>query len=221
LVEFIFFLTHNDVTIPNAIEVFKEIQNTSVKYVGFKDIGLPKSQLQDLRRMIADAGKIAVLEVVSTTEEDNNRSVKMGVELGVDYLIGGTYIENSLPMLAGKKIKYFPYVGKIVGHPCLQRGTVEEICLDAMRVEKIGVDGIDLLSYRYDGDPFSLTMAVTAAVKIPIIAAGSIDSLERIDKMRQAGVWGFTIGSAVLEKKFDPNGSIADQIRIVLNHLGP
>jgi NAD(P)H-dependent flavin oxidoreductase YrpB (nitropropane dioxygenase family) len=220
LVEFIFFLTHNDVTIPNAIEVFKEIQATNVKYIGFKDIGLPKSQLHELRQMIADTGKTAVLEVVSTSEEDNNRSIKMGVELGVDYLIGGTYVENSLPMVAGKSVKYFPYIGKIVGHPCLQRGTIEEICRDAERVERLGVDGIDLLSYRFDGDPFALTSAVAATVKIPVIAAGSINSLERIDKMKAAGVWGFTIGSAVLDKEFDPKGSIADQIRTVLKHLG-
>ena len=64
MVEFIFFLTHNDVTIPEAVEVFREVQATGVKYVGFKDIGLPIQKLRELRKNIADAGKIAVLEVV-------------------------------------------------------------------------------------------------------------------------------------------------------------
>jgi imidazole glycerol phosphate synthase subunit HisF len=219
MVEFIFFLTHNDVTIPEAIEVFREVQATGVKYVGFKDIGLPIQKLRELRKNIADAGKIAVLEVVSTKEEDNVRSVKMGVELGVDYVIGGTYVEESLPILAGKDIRYFPYIGKIVGHPCLQRGTIEEICKDATRVEALGVDGIDLLSYRYDGDPLALTTAVTRTVEIPIISAGSINSLERIDEMKKAGAWGFTIGSAILERQFAPGGTLGDQIEIVMKHL--
>jgi len=83
----------------------------------------------------------------------------------------------------------------------------------------MGVDGIDLLSYRYDGDPVALTAAVTSAVKIPIIAAGSINSLQRIDEMMGAGVWGFTIGGAVLEKEFNPKGSVKDQVNIVLEHL--
>ena len=128
----------------------------------------------------------------------------MGVELGVDYVIGGTYVEKSLSILAGKEIRYFPYVGKIVGHPCLQRGTIEEISKDAARVEALGVDGIDLLSYRYDGDSFALTTAVTRTVEIPIISAGSINNLERIDEMKKAGVWGFTIGSAILDRQFAP-----------------
>jgi len=136
MVEFIFFLTHNDVTIPNAIEVFEDVRDTGVKFVGFKDIGLPKDQLVRLRKMIADSGKIAVLEVVSTSEADNNRSIRMGVDLGVVYLIGGTYVENSLPLVKGRGIKYFPYIGKIVGHPCLQRGSIDEISKDAKRVEE-------------------------------------------------------------------------------------
>jgi hypothetical protein len=219
VVEFIFFLTHNDVTISEANEVFREIQATDVKYVGFKDIGLPIQKLRELGKNIADAGKIAVLEVVSTTEEDNIRSVKMGVELGVDYVIGGTYVEKSQPLLKGKEIRYFPYIGKIIGHPCLQRGTIEEICKDAARVESLGVNGIDLLSYRYDGDPYALTAAVTRTVKIPIISAGSINSLERIDEMKKAGVWGFTIGSAILERQFVPGGTLRDQIEIVMKHI--
>lgn len=40
MVNFIFMLTHHDVTIPNAVEVFKQTRDTGVKYVGFKDVGL-------------------------------------------------------------------------------------------------------------------------------------------------------------------------------------
>ena len=219
MVEFIFFLTHSDATIHNALDVFEEIKDIGVKYVGFKDVGLPMERLRKLRDLIREANKISVLEVVSATKEDNVRAAKTGRELDVDYLIGGTYFEEVLPLLKGTEIKCFPYIGKIVSHPCLQRGTIEEICEDARRVEKLGADGIDLLSYRYDGDPAQLTMAVKDAVDIPIIVAGSISSFEQIRKMVELGVWGFTIGSAILDRKFVAGGSVRDQVEAVLKEI--
>ena len=219
MTEFIFFLTYSDVTIWNALDVFEEIKDTQLKYIGFKDVGLPKEKLKELRARIRKADKLSVTEVVSTTKEDNLRATKVGMELDVDYLIGGIYVEEMLDVLKGTDIKFFPYIGKIVGHPCLQRGTIEEICKDARRVEELGADGIDLLSYRYDGDPIQLTKAVMDAVNIPIVAAGSISSFERIKKMMGLGVWGFTIGTAVLDKKFVSGGSIRDQIEAVMNKI--
>ena len=39
--EFIFYyLTYNDTTIWNAVDVFNEIKDTAVSNVGFKDVGL-------------------------------------------------------------------------------------------------------------------------------------------------------------------------------------
>jgi len=218
MTEFIFFLTYSDVTIYNALDVFEEIKDTDIKYVGFKDVGLPKEKLMKLREKIRDAKKMAVLEVVSATKEDNLRAAKIAKELNIDYLIGGTHFEDAQLLLKGTTIKCFPYIGKIVGHPCLLRGTIEEICEDARRVERLGADGIDLLSYRYDGDPVQLTKAVQDAVDIPIIVAGSISSFEQIRKVAEIGVWGFTIGSAILDKKFVARGSIRDQVEAVLKY---
>jgi len=143
----------------------------------------------------------------------------MGVKLGVDNLIGGTYVEETLPLIKNTGIKYFPYIGKIVGHPCLLRGTIEEITKDARRVEALGVNGIDLLAYRYDGDVERLIKSVQNAVKIPLIIAGSIDSFEKVRKMAELGVWAFTIGSAVFDKKFVPNGTLSDQISAVFKEI--
>ena len=70
--------------------------------------------------------------------------------------------------------------GRIVGHPCLLRGSIAEIADDARRAEALGVDGINLLAYRYDGDVDALVEAVVAATSLPVIAAGSVDSAERI-----------------------------------------
>lgn len=219
MTEFIFMLTYSDVTIWNAFDVFREIRDTGVRFVGCKDIGLPKEKLQKLVDTMKSAGKTVFMEVVSESEEATLRSVRTGMELGVDYLIGGTFVDKCLPVVKGTGTKYFPYVGKIVGHPCLLRGSMEEIVSDAKRVEKLGVDGINLLAYRYDGDVEKLIKEVQRAVGIPLIVAGSIDSFERIKKMAELQVFAFTIGGAVLEKKFSSGDSVRDQIIAVLDAI--
>ncbi len=220
MVEFIFFLTYSDVTVYNAIEVFERIKDTGIKHVGFKDVGLPKEKLVELHTRMKEENMTSFLEVVSATEEDNLRSAKMGLELEVDNLIGGVYVRQTLPLLQDKNVKYFPYIGKVIGHPCLLRGTIDEIAEDAKIVEKLGVGGIDLLAYRYDGDPEQLIKSIQKAVKIPLIIAGSIDSLEKVQKIVELDVWGFTIGSAIFDKKLVRGGTLKDQITAVLKEIG-
>jgi len=220
MVEFIFFLTYSDVTVYNAIEVFEKIKGTGIKCVGFKDVGLPKTKLVELHTRMKEENMTSFLEVVSATEEDNLRSAKMGLELEVDNLIGGVYVRQTLPLLQDKSVKYFPYIGKVIGHPCLLRGTTDEITEDAKMVEKLGVNGIDLLAYRYDGDPEQLVKSIQKAVGIPLIIAGSIDSLEKVQEMVELDVWGFTIGSAIFDKKLVQGGTLKDQITAVLKKIG-
>jgi phosphoribosylformimino-5-aminoimidazole carboxamide ribonucleotide (ProFAR) isomerase len=219
MTDLIFFLTYSDVTVYNAIDVFEETKNTGVKYFGFKDVGLPKEKLKDLHSRMKREGKTTFLEVVTATKEDNVRSAKMAVELGVDYMIGGTAVKQTLPLLKGTNIKYFPYIGKIVGHPCLLRGTIPEIAKGAKTVEKAGAEGIDLLAYRYNGDVEKMIRSVQKATEIPLIVAGSIDSVERVKKMLDLNVWAFTIGSAFFDRKFVPTGNLTDQINAVLHLL--
>ncbi len=80
-----------------------------------------------------------------------------------------------------------------------------------------GVRGLDLLAYRYDGDAEALARAVVETVEVRVIAAGSVDSEERIRNLAEAGVWGFTVGSAIFEGKFAYNGASArEQVKTVL-----
>jgi phosphoribosylformimino-5-aminoimidazole carboxamide ribonucleotide (ProFAR) isomerase len=78
---------------------------------------------------------------------------------------------------------------------------------------------LDLLSYRYLGDARSLLKEVVRATNIPIVSAGSIDSFQRIAEVWQAGAWGFTIGSALFDKKFVANGSFKENILAVCEWL--
>ena len=76
-----------------------------------------------------------------------------------------------------------------------------------------------LADYRFDGDVEALTAAVKASASGPVIAAGSVDSLERIAALRRIGVWGFTIGGAIFEGRFAGAPSVPAQIETVLAAL--
>ena len=216
--DFIFMLTHHDKTVKNCIEIFEEIKHLKFKYIGFKDIGVPKEKLINLGKRIKDSGKELFLEVVSLNEEDEVRSAKVAVELNVDYLMGGTRVNVVSEIIKPTKIKYLPFPGKIVGHPSVLDGTIDEITKSAIDLSSNKyVYGLDLLSYRFKGNVEELIKSVVNKTKVPIVSAGSIDSEEKIKIVSALGVWAFTVGSAAFEKKF-ANGSskIVDQIEDIL-----
>jgi len=215
--EFIFMLTRDDKTLPDALEVFRNVASVGVRHVGCKDIGLPESQLAEFLGEARASGASTYLEVVSMTPEDELRSAETAVRVRPDYLIGGTQVEDVQRIIAGSGMRYFPYIGRIVDHPCLLRGTIEEISEDARRVEALGVDGINLLAYRYDGDVNTLVEAVGEATSLPVIAAGSVDSPARIEALAERGVWGFTIGTAALDGVLVPGAPLADQLSCALD----
>jgi len=218
MTEFIFMETYNDMTRADAIPIYKEIRKTKVKCIGFKDIGLPITKLKELHAMMKKDGRTTFLEVVSASEKDTVQSTKVALELGVDYLIGGTYIDATLPLIKNTTIKYFPYVGKIIDHPCKLRGSIDEIVNDTKKVKAKGIPGINLLAYRYNGDVDQLIEKVSA-IGLPMIVAGSIDNYGRVSKMREMDIWAFTIGGAIFDKKFVGNGSLADNINAVLKEI--
>ena len=217
MIEFIFMLTRDDETLADARDVYASIAATGVRHVGCKDVGLPREELQALMADIKANGHTTHLEVVSETEEATLASARAAAEIGPDYLIGGTLIEPVQEIIAGTGIKFFPYVGRIVGHPCLLRGSIAEIAEDARRAEALGVDGINLLAYRYDGDVDALVEAVGEASPLPVIAAGSVDSAERIQALEQRGVWAFTIGTAALDGVLVPGEPLEAQLRYALD----
>lgn len=215
--EFIFMLTHHDQTLENALDVYDDIRDLPLRYVGFKDIGVPTETLKELtRRMHAD-GREVMLEVVSEHAEDELRSIAAAVDIGVDWVLGGTHADEGLAALDGATVKYCPFPGRIVGHPSLLRGTIEEIAADARSLTaRDGVFGLDLLAYRFDGDVEALVAAVVAASSGPVIAAGSVDSVERIQTLGRLGAWGFTIGGAIFEGRLPAGPSVREQLEAAL-----
>jgi len=223
MTEFVFMLTHHDVTISNALEVFEEVKKTELKFVGCKDIGLTAERLKELFARMKSAGMTTFLEVVSNDEEKHFVGVEKAIHVGADYLIGGMpqFVSETLKYLKAKKarLRFFPYVGKIVGHPCILEGSVDEIVDNGIEFEKMGVHGINLLLYRYAGDTSFLLERIVEGLKIPTIVAGSIDNFEKINQLKRKNIWAFTIGGAILEGKFTPKKSAKEQIIAVLERL--
>jgi hypothetical protein len=219
--EFIFMLTHSDRTVPNARAVYDEIRSSGLHYVGFKDIGLPIAELRELARAIRADGREVMLEVVSEDKDEELRSIRAALEIGVDWLLGGTHPDEALEILAGSPARYCPFPGRVIGHPSQLRGSIDEIAADAAALTaRPGVHGLDLLAYRYDGDVEALTAAVNERSSGPVIAAGSVDSLERISVLTRVGVWGFTIGGAIFDGRFAGAPSVPAQIESVLAAIG-
>jgi len=210
-------LTHNDVTIPDARRVFSEIADLPVAIVGFKDIGLPFAELKALTGDIRGNGQEVALEVVSQTRADELKSIRAGVDIGVDYIFGGTHADDAVGILNGSTIKYMPFPGRIVGHPSELHGTPEEIVNSARSLsQQQSVAGLDLLAYRFAGDVETLIAAVLAAVDCPVIVAGSIASTERVRVVCRLGAWGFTVGSAIFENSFSGQKGPRGQISTIL-----
>jgi len=159
-----------------------------------------------------------MLEVVSERKEDELRSTRAALDLGVDYLLGGTHADEITEILNEYGIRYCPFPGRIIGHPSQLHGSLEEIVESARRLTAMdSVRGLDLLAYRYNGDVNKLVRAVVEAVDVPVIAAGSVDSVEKIRNLASAGVWGFTVGSAIFDGKFAYDGaSIGEQVKSIL-----
>lgn len=225
MIEFVFMLTHHDRTVDNPTGVYEQLRGCGLRYVGFKDIGASVKDLQEVCARAHEDGLEVMLEVVSTTKEEELRSVAASAEIGVDWLLGGTHPEDGLRVLneggrAGpeRRVKYCPFPGIVVGHPSILQGDIAEIAESGRLITDLdGVYGLDLLAYRHQtADAAELTRAVVRAASGPVIAAGSVASVAQIRALDQAGAWGFTIGGAIFEGQLPGGPSIAEQVREVL-----
>jgi hypothetical protein len=222
LIEFVFMLTHDDVTVEDAPEVLATLRDSGLRYVGFKDVGPPPEVLAEVTAAAHDAGMEVMLEVVSTEAEDELRSLRAARDIGVDWVLGGTHADDGAAILAGADVRYCPFPGTIEGHPSVLSGTIEAIAADAARLTALdGVHGLDLLAYRHrDADPVALTRAVVEAADGPVIAAGSVATLEQIAALEGAGAWAFTIGGAIFERRLPGGPTVAGQVAAVLAAAG-
>jgi hypothetical protein len=218
LIEFVFMLTRDDVTVGDAADVLASLHESGLRYVGFKDIGPPLQTLAGVTAAAHEAGMEVMLEVVSTSVEDELRSLRAALDIGVDWVLGGTHAREGVAILGGAGIRYCPFPGTIEGHPSVLKGSIGAIAAHAAELTALdGVDGVDLLAYRHESeDPIALTRAVASAASGPVVAAGSVTSFEQITALESAGAWGFTIGSAIFANQLPGGPTVAGQVAAVL-----
>ena len=75
-------LTHHDKTVTNALETFESVKDLEVDCWGFKDVGIPRPQMEILLKALKDAGKETFLEVVTYSEEECMAGAKLAVDMG-------------------------------------------------------------------------------------------------------------------------------------------
>jgi hypothetical protein len=215
----IIMLTYNDKTVSNALEIFDQCKELPVECWGFKNIGLPVEKMKKLVINMKEKKKTTFLEVVTYNEKSCLDAAKLALECQFDYFMGTIYFESVHNLLKDKHIKYFPFCGKVSGSPSILEGSIQEIIDDVKYMGEKGVDGVDLLAYRYTGDAEKLAQQFIESIKIPVVLAGSINSFDRLDKMKEYNPWGFTIGTAFFDKIFVKDGSFKEQIIKVLSYM--
>ena len=216
--DIIVMLTHNDQTVENALEVFESAQDLDIGRWGFKDIGLPVPKMKELVQAMKSAGKETYLECVSYTEKECLSAARLAVDCNFDCFMGTTYYPSVGEYVKGK-IKYYPFCGHVWNNPSLLGDDICGIINDAKRLASLGVSGIDLLAYRFIGDPVELIDRFVKEVDLPVCIAGSIDSFARLDHIMSIDPAFFTMGSALFNKKFVPNGSFRENLKLVVEYL--
>ena len=110
--EFVFMLTHGDRTVEDAAEVVPELAETGLRYIGFKDVGADASRQRELTSLAHDAGFEVMLEVVSTSKEDELSSLRSAAMAGVDWVLGGTHASDGAGILPDA-VRYCPFPGRV------------------------------------------------------------------------------------------------------------
>lgn len=211
-------LTHNDVTVQNAFDIFASCRELNVQHWGFKNVGLPKDEMRRLAQVMKEAGKTTYLEVVTYDEESCMEGAKTAVECGLDQLMGTLYFPSVHEYLKEHQVVYKPFVGNVYGSPSVLEGSFEEIIADAQNLIGQGITGIDILAYRHkDGE--ALAREFCRKVNCEICIAGSISSFERIDMMYEIAPWGFTIGSALFDGKYEKDQGFRENLMAVVNYM--
>src|SRR3954452_21039156 len=214
-------LTRSDETVADCLETWDAIRGVGLLHAGFKDVGVDVSTLAELNRRMQDRGVTTYLEVVSTTPAACLQSARAAVQIGVDRLMGGQQVAETLQLLGGTAIEYLPFAGRPTGHPTRLGGNAQLVERQCSEFPDMGCLGVDLLAYRAtDAEPLDLVRAARRGTDGYLVVAGSVSTARQIDDLRNAGADAFTIGSAVFDGSFSPRkGSLVSQLRDVLDTI--
>lgn len=219
-VKLIVFLTKDDKTVPDALEIFEENKHSPAPYWGFKDTGIDLKQAKKLYAEMKNAGKNVFFESLAENAEAGLAAAKFAVEVNCDYLIGMQYFEAVHEHLKNNGIKFFPTCGARSGIPRMLHGSISDVVNDGKKVRDKAVEGLCLSMYRFTGgDPEKLAEEFVGALDIPVIITGSINDQQRLDVIKRLNPWGITIGSAFFNNSFGERMSFSEQVDKVTSYL--
>ena len=173
--------------------------------------------MKKLYNYMKECGKKTVLEVVAYSEEEGLAGAKMALECNCDILMGTMYYDSINNFCKEHKLKYMPFIGEVEERPSILKGSIDDMIKQANDLLLKGVYGFDLLGYRYVGDAVKLNKDFVANVNAPVCIAGSINSYKRLDEIKNANPWSFTIGGAFFENKF--GNDFEEQINNVCKYI--
>ena len=215
--ELIVMLTHHDLTVEDACQIFERCRDTKAVYWGFKEQPLPLEEMNRIYARMKACGKRTALEVVAYTEAEGLEGARIAASCGCDILMGTCYFKSIASFCRQHGIAYMPFVGQITGRPSVLGGSIEGMLAEAKALKAEGVYGIDLLGYRYNADAQQLIRDMVKKNDLPVCVAGSIDSYERLQFIKEVQPWAFTIGSAFFEHRF--GDSMEEQINKVCDFI--
>ena len=209
-------LTWNDVTVPDAKEIFLAAKDAPARHWGFKSAGISPRDARRLAACMKENGKRTYLESLEIEESLCLKDAQLAADCGFDHLLGTVYFESVHELTRRAGIAYSPFVG--LGADSRLRGSIAQIARQATDAEEKGVDGINLSAFRYlGGDPEELIKSLSSTLRSPFYIAGSVNSPARIRFLRSQNIKGFTIGGAFFEHKF--GNTFSEQIAAVQKYL--
>jgi len=207
-------MTHNDVTVPHALEVFEANKHTKAMYWGFKDDGVTLEEGEELIKAMQAAGKFVVLEPLTKDEEMANKWADLAIKYHVDGVLG-YYFDSVCKKLKEAGVRYFPPFGRRTENNRLL-GTIDELKDAALEIVNAGAGGVRMSAYRYiEGDPEQMAKEVGAAVRAAggdFMMTGSVDDFGNLDFIKEMQPWGITVGGALFDEGKFGGGTVAERM---------
>ena len=214
--EFVFMLTHDDATVEDAFEVYDEVRDTGLHFIGFKDVGPPRPAEGP------DGGHARG----RPRGHARGRQRKEGGRAPLGG--GGPRPRGRLParrhpcrevtrMLSGTGIRYYPSPAA----SSATRASCAAASRRSRRARGTGGDGrrgrlgpSGLPPRRRRGEAGAVGGRVGRSTRY---SRGQRGQRREDRTLADAGVWGFTVGSAIFEGKFAHHGaSTREQVETVL-----
>lgn len=223
--ELMVMLTWHDKTVHNAIELFEECKDLDVTEWGFKNVGICEYDTVNLIHRMNEAGKRTNYEIITRNEEAYRYGEITAQRAKFKCMMGTKYDKQLHKALKKEGIEFMPAVGQpgcvYNGEHGVMLGEEDEILSEADElIHKIGVEGITIPIFRYYKDSEHLLRRLLEVIPGSLITiAGSVDTFEKIDMMNALGIAKFTMGSALFNRKYVPEGSFRDNLKYVADYI--